>query len=144
MEVVTDCECIHPLYLDFDNLRNHLSANETNPLKPCNLTQGGKYCHIWRSDHRIIENIIIFIHVFLKLDANKQCTDKVLQALDQGNRTCPCGVDCEEIAYDYKMSASLWPSRYYEVNHKTWNFLQKLLSYNGICMYFTDTHTLIL
>ena len=67
--------------------------------------------------------MIIFVHLSSTLDANKQCTDAVLQALDQGNRTCPCGVDCKEIAYEYKMSASLWPSRYYEVNYRVCNFL---------------------
>ena len=36
--------------------------------------------------------------------------------MDKGDRSCQCGVDCDEIGYETKISASVWPSPKYEVN----------------------------
>ena len=41
--VVTNCECLHPLYTDFDELRQqYVKGNETLKLKICDLLQEGK------------------------------------------------------------------------------------------------------
>ena len=40
---MVDCECIHPLYTDFDHLRQQRIGNVSIAgMKVCNLIQGGK------------------------------------------------------------------------------------------------------
>jgi len=41
------------------------------------------------------------------------CIDEILKNLDGGNRTCSCGVNCEETQYEVKLSSSDWPSQDY-------------------------------
>ena len=37
-----DCECIHPLYTDFEHLRQRQVGNKsTSDMMICNLVQGG-------------------------------------------------------------------------------------------------------
>ena len=39
---MVDCECIHPLYTDFDHLRHQKIGNKSiAEMKVCNLIQGG-------------------------------------------------------------------------------------------------------
>ena len=41
--IADECECIHPLFLDFEDQRRVLGRNGTNDLDMCILKQKGKY-----------------------------------------------------------------------------------------------------
>ena len=41
--IVMDCECIHPLYVDFDALRNVRFANISRQIETCNLIMRGMH-----------------------------------------------------------------------------------------------------
>ena len=46
-EVVEKCQCLHPVYTDFDALRNpKYTTNGTSRLEVCNLIAGGIRLHI--------------------------------------------------------------------------------------------------
>ena len=51
----------------------------------------------------------------LLLQVAEICIDEILKKLDGGNRTCSCGVNCEETQYEVKLSSSDWPSQDYVV-----------------------------
>ena len=53
------------------------------------------------------------IHRFIETD--ERCITNILKDVDKGDRSCQCGVDCDEIGYETKISASVWPSPKYEV-----------------------------
>lgn len=47
------------------------------------------------------------------------CTTSLISEIDEGIVYCNCAVECNETEYEAKMSSSLWPSNYYEVDKVT-------------------------
>ena len=50
-----------------------------------------------------------------EIEPDEICIGEILKNLDGGNRTCSCGVNCEETQYEVKLSSSDWPSQDYVV-----------------------------
>ena len=59
--IAMDCECIHPLYLDFDYERRSVSEDDIDHFKMCNLTQGSKFSYYLSQYIPLISLIIIFL-----------------------------------------------------------------------------------
>ena len=53
--------------------------------------------------------------LLLKIDPHEICTNDILTEIDSGNRSCGCGVECNEKDYELKTASSQWPSKEYEV-----------------------------
>ena len=56
----------------------------------------------------IISKFFVFIG---KKEPDELCMGKILKEIDEGKRTCSCGVSCEETQYEVKLSSSDWPSQ---------------------------------
>ena len=49
-----------------------------------------------------------------EIEPHEVCTKTILKEIDSGDRSCGCGVDCDEKDYELKTSSSQWPSKDYE------------------------------
>lgn len=82
LDIIADkCQCIHPLYTDFDLFKNYLEA--TYEMEICNLIQ---------------ESL------------NEKCISGILLEFDKGTRSCPCNVGCKETEYEVKISSAILPT----------------------------------
>ena len=55
------------------------------------------------------------IYFYVQKEPDDICISEILKEIDDGNRTCSYGVNCEETQYEVKLSSSDWPSQDYVV-----------------------------
>ena len=60
--------------------------------------------------------MLYFDFLLWSIEPDDICISGILKELDDGNRTCSCGVNCEETQYEVKLSSSDWPSQDYVVS----------------------------
>ena len=60
--------------------------------------------------------MLYFVFLLWSIEPDDICISGILKELDDGNRTCSCGVNCEETQYEVKLSSSDWPSQDYVVS----------------------------
>ena len=124
-EVAKTCKCLHPLFTDFDALRDpKFTTNETSPLNICNLIAGGMLYEIsnWRYLYKYKEWIKKYNQCntqcwYFMIESDEVCIDSILRNINKGEVFCPCRVSCNETEYEAKLSSSKWPSDEYEVKH---------------------------
>ncbi len=112
------CNCFVTTFLDDDSNKNG--------LKSCNMTSGGKASLEMRMPAGKTNVVIKMIEPPSVLAADYTCVNGVIEALDAGNRTCDCNVQCDQIEFNLQISQTTYPSMQYTVRILTSLFPMKM------------------
>ena len=111
--IAEKCQCIHPLYTDFDLFKNYLEA--TYEMQICNLIQKSKYTAYYLSWSYLLQKNLWSILTLLinkrvsHPGSDEKCISGILLEFDKGTRSCPCNVGCKETEYEKEISSSILP-----------------------------------